>query len=54
MLIKSILKTWNVSIILTLESDGLICVSVNPVMLLSIIRLALTVSYACLRSDLTL
>ena len=54
LLLKLILKKLSVSIILPVESDGLICVSVNPIASLFIIQLSLTISSACLGSDLTL
>ena len=53
LLLKLILKKFSVLIILQLQSDGLICVSVNPINLhLLFYRHLLTSS--CFESDLTL
>ena len=44
LLLRLIFKKFNVSIILQEESDGLICIFVNPIMSLFIILLSLTIS----------
>ena len=44
LLLRLIFKKFNVSIILQEESDGLICIFVNPIMPLFIILLSLTIS----------
>ena len=44
LLLKLVLKKFNVSIILLVQSDGLICVSVNPIISLFIILLSLAIS----------
>ena len=46
------MKNFNVSVILQVESDGMICASVNP-MSLFIILLSLTISSTCYENDLT-
>ena len=51
---KLILKKSTVLIILQVESDRLICVSVNCVMSLFIIHSSLTISSLCFESDLAL
>ena len=46
------MKNFNVSVILQVESDGMICASANP-MSLFIILLSLTISSTCFENDLT-
>ena len=45
------MKKFNVSIIFQVESDGLICVSVNPIMSLFIILSSLIILSICFESD---
>ena len=52
--LKSILKQFSISIILQLEPDSLICISDNPILLLFIIPVSVTILSTCLASDLTL
>ena len=52
--IKIKLKKFKVSVILEVESDGMICISVNLKMSLFIILLSRTISSTCFGSDLTL
>ena len=47
--LKLILKKFSVSIIFQVEPDGLICVSVNPMMSLLIILSSLTISSLCFK-----
>ena len=53
LILKLILNKFDNSVILQVESDGLNCVFVNPIMLVFIILLSLNISSACLASDLT-
>ena len=57
LLLKLILNKFNIIqilIILRVTSDGLICVSANPIMSYFIILTSLAISCICFESDLTL
>ena len=48
------MKKFSVSVILQAESDGMICVYLNPIIYLFIILSSLTIPSTCFQSDLTL